>query len=77
MGLLVDCEWTAREQRKLTRRLRSAKPRYKSASLENVEFKHSRGLNRQHVDYIRHDLADLYWFRLKANSTGVYPRNIQ
>ena len=49
MGLLVDCEWTAREQRKLTRRLRVAKPRYKSASLEDVDFKHPRGLNRQHV----------------------------
>lgn len=49
VGLLVDCEWTAREQRKLTRRLRSAKPRYKSASLEDVDFKHSRGLNRQQV----------------------------
>jgi DNA replication protein DnaC len=49
LGLLVDCEWTAREQRKLTRRLRSAKPRYKSASLEDVDFKHSRGLNRQQV----------------------------
>jgi len=49
IGLLVDCEWTAREQRKLTRRLRAAKPRYKSASLENVDFKHPRGLNRQQV----------------------------
>ena len=48
MGLLVDCEWTAREQRKLTRRLRSAKLRH-SASLENVNFKHPRGLNRQQV----------------------------
>jgi len=48
VGLLVDCEWTAREQRKLTRRLRSAKLRY-SASLENVNFKHPRGLNRQQV----------------------------
>ena len=28
VGLLVDCEWTAREQRKLTRRLRSAKLRH-------------------------------------------------
>ena len=27
VGLLVDCEWSAREQRKLTRRLRAAKPR--------------------------------------------------
>jgi DNA replication protein DnaC len=49
VGLLVDCEWTAREQRKLTRRLRVAKPRYKTASLENVDFKHPRGLNRQQV----------------------------
>ncbi len=49
MGLLVDCEWTAREQRKLTRRLRSAKPRYRSASLENIDFRHPRGLNRQQV----------------------------
>ena len=37
IGLMVDCEWTAREQRKLTRRLRAAKPRYRSASLEDAE----------------------------------------
>jgi len=49
IGLMVDCEWTAREQRKLTRRLRSAKPRYKSASLEDVDFKHPRRLKRQQV----------------------------
>jgi DNA replication protein DnaC len=49
MGLLVDCEWTAREQRKLTRRLRTAKPRYKTASIEDIDFKHPRGLNRQQV----------------------------
>jgi DNA replication protein DnaC len=49
LGLLVDCEWTAREQRKLTRRLRAAKTRYKTASLEDVNFKHPRGLNRQQV----------------------------
>lgn len=49
VGLLIDCEWTAREQRKQARRLRTAKPRYKSASLEDVDFKHPRGLNRQQV----------------------------
>jgi DNA replication protein DnaC len=48
LGLLVDAEWTAREQRKLKRRLRSAKLRY-PASLEDVDFKHPRGLNRQQV----------------------------
>ncbi len=49
VGLLIDCEWTAREQRQQARRLRTAKPRYKSASLEDVDFKHPRGLNRQQV----------------------------
>ena len=42
LGLLVDEEWTAREHRKLTRRLRAAKLRYATASLENVDFKHRR-----------------------------------
>lgn len=45
LALLIDGEWTAREQRKLTRRLRSAKLRY-AASLEDVDFKHPRGLDR-------------------------------
>jgi DNA replication protein DnaC len=48
LGLLVDSEWIAREQRKLDRRLRSAKLRY-TASLEDVDFKHPRGLDRQQV----------------------------
>jgi DNA replication protein DnaC len=48
LGLLIDGEWTAREQRKLTKRLHSAKLRY-AASLEDVDFKHPRGLDRQQV----------------------------
>jgi DNA replication protein DnaC len=48
LGLLVDNEWTAREQRKLGRRLRKAKLRY-PASLEDVDFKHPRTLDRQQV----------------------------
>ena len=38
-GLLVDAEWTAREQRKLQRRLRTAKLRH-PATLEAVDFTH-------------------------------------
>ena len=41
--------WTARENRKLTRRLRVAKLRYSSGSLENVDFKHRRSLDRSQV----------------------------
>ena len=49
LGLLVDEEWTAREHRKLTRRLRAAKLRDATASLENVDFKHRRRLDRSQV----------------------------
>ncbi len=48
LGLLVDIEWTAREQRKLQRRLQTAKLRY-PASLEAVDFTQPRRLNRQQV----------------------------
>ena len=37
LGLLVDTEFTERENRKLSRRLRAAKMRY-GASLEDVDF---------------------------------------
>jgi DNA replication protein DnaC len=47
-GLLIDAEWSTREQRKLTKRLRAAKLRY-AASLEDVDFRHPRGLDRQLV----------------------------
>ena len=45
-GLLADTEWTAREQRRLQRRLHTAKLRY-PASLEGVDFTHPRRLNRR------------------------------
>src|SRR2546422_3580631 len=48
VGLLVETEWTAREQRKLTQRLRHAKLRY-PASLEDVDFNTPRGLQRDVV----------------------------
>ncbi len=47
-GLLVDTEWTAREQRRLTQRLRKATLRY-PASLEDVDFTTPRGLSRDVV----------------------------
>ncbi len=46
LGLLIDTEWTAREQRKLTRRLKGARLRY-PASLEDINFNAPRGLDRQ------------------------------
>ena len=72
LGLLIDCEWAAREQRKLTRRLRSAKPRYRSASLEDVDFKHPRGLNRQQVL----SLASCSWVQERHNLLITGPTGI-
>jgi len=48
LGLLVDAEWSERERRKLSRRLKAAKLRY-PACLENVNFQAPRGLNRQQI----------------------------
>ena len=47
-GLLVETEWTAREQRRLVQRLRQAKLRY-PACLEDVDFATPRGLVREVV----------------------------
>jgi DNA replication protein DnaC len=47
-GLLVETEWTAREQRRLMQRLRQAKLRH-PASLEDVDFTTPRGLTREVV----------------------------
>jgi DNA replication protein DnaC len=48
VGLLVEAEWLAREQKRLKTRLHAAKLRY-AASLEDVDFKHPRRLDRQVV----------------------------
>jgi DNA replication protein DnaC len=46
LGLLVDSEWTLRQNRRLTRLLQEAKLRYPAACLEDVEYHHPRGLDR-------------------------------
>jgi DNA replication protein DnaC len=48
LGMLVDTEWTSREQKKLDRRLKTARLRY-PASLEDVDYTANRGLDRQVV----------------------------
>jgi len=48
VGMMIDAESDAREQRKLTRRLQWARLRHQ-ASLEDVNWQHARGLDRQVV----------------------------
>ena len=61
-GLLVDAEWTSRQQRKLSRRLKSAQLRY-PASIEDVDFQAPRGLSKQAVL----SLASCNWIEAKQN----------
>lgn len=58
LGLLVDAEWISREERKLTRRLQRARLRH-AASIEDVDFRAPRGLDRQLVL----SLAQCGWIR--------------
>ena len=70
-GLLVDTEWTAREQRKLERRLRTARLRY-AATLEAVDFTHPRRLNRPQVL----TLGTCAWIAERHNLILVGPTGI-
>jgi DNA replication protein DnaC len=71
LGLLVDSEWTAREQRKLKRRLRSARMRY-AAAIEDVDFKHPRSLDRQQVL----SLGNCGWIQSRHNLLITGPTGI-
>lgn len=71
LGLLIDSEWSAREQRKLKRRLHVAKLRYQ-ASLENVDFKHPRSLDRQQVL----SLGNCDWIHNRHNLVIIGPTGL-
>lgn len=70
-GLIVDAEWSHREHRKLDRRLKGATLRY-DASIEDINYKAARGLDRQVVLA----LASGDWLRSKRNLLVVGPTGI-
>lgn len=57
LGLLVEAEWIARENARVTRNLREAKLRISQASLEDVDFNPKRELDKPLV----RKLADCRW----------------
>jgi DNA replication protein DnaC len=63
VGLLVDAEWTARENRKLQQRLRCAKFRVPDACVEDIDYAHTRGLAKSVVL----DLATCRWAHSRQN----------
>jgi DNA replication protein DnaC len=72
VGLLVDAEWTHREQRRLRRRLQQANLR-RQASLEDIDW-HSprRGLDKALV----HSLATCAWIAQHRNLLLIGPTGI-
>ncbi len=71
VGLLADAEWTARENKKLTARLRTARFR-QEACVEDIDYQHPRGLSKQ----VMLDLAACRWVSAHQNiilsgQTGV------
>ncbi|MGH2376434.1 MAG: IS21-like element helper ATPase IstB [bacterium] len=71
LGMLIDAEWSGREQRKLDQRLRGARLRH-TASLEDVDFKAHRGLNRELVL----SLARCDWTRERQNLLITGPTGV-
>lgn len=63
LGLIVDDEYTARENARLEARLRGAKFKEKAACMENIDYKASRGLKKQ----VMLDLGQLKWIEKKQN----------
>jgi len=71
LGLLVDLEWTYRQNRKLTRLLKAAKLRIPSC-IEDIDYAHPRGLDRT----VMRALATCQWVQqhqqiLITGPTGV------
>ena len=72
VGLLIDHEWTAREERKLQRRLRAANLRHQ-ASLEDLDWQAPRrGLDKALVG----SLATCAWIQQHHNLVIVGPTGI-
>src|ERR1700733_7667065 len=51
LGLLIEREWYLRENRRLTRRLQQAKLQ-QTACIEDIDFKHPRGLNQPATKFL-------------------------
>ena len=62
LGLLIDREWYLRENRRLNSRLSQAKLQ-QSACVEDIDFKHPRGLNKSAIQ----ELARGQWIQQHLN----------
>ncbi len=71
VGLLVDREWSHREERRLRRRLQSARLK-QSACVENIDYRNHRGLDKKVI----YDLITCRWIRAGRNLILTGPTGI-
>lgn len=71
LGLMVDCEATERDSRRLKTRLRSAKLRH-DAAIEDIDYRHRRGLDQS----LMTKLATSNWVREHHNVLITGPTGI-
>ncbi len=70
-AMIVDREWASREDRKLTKRLRSARLRT-NATIENIDYQHPRGLDKSVI----RSLASCQWITSHNNVIITGPTGI-
>jgi len=70
-AMIVDREWTSREDRKLTRRLKAARLRTQ-ATVEDIDYQHPRGLDKSVI----RSLASCQWITSHHNVIVTGPTGI-
>lgn len=72
IGLIVDDEFTGRENARLEARLRGAKFKEKAACMEDIDYKANRGFKKQTII----DLGQLKWIEKKQNIAFTGPAGV-
>jgi hypothetical protein len=70
VGLLVERQWSWKENRSLATRLKAAQLKI-AASLEAIDYRHPRGLKRAQIEQLRAS----QWVREKRNCLITGPAN--
>jgi len=71
LAMIVDREWMARENRKLTRRLKTARLR-SQATVEDIDYRHPRGLDKS----VMRSLITCQWIKSHQNLIITGPTGI-
>ncbi len=71
VAMMVDREWTSREERKLTKRLRSARLKT-NATIEDIDYQHPRGLDKSVI----RSLGSCHWIKSHHNVIITGPTGI-